>query len=444
MTTVQVPDAFAELRPPLSQNEVLIEAERCLECGGPYAPAPCVVACPAGVDVPAFVTELAHGDPAAAARTIFAENLLGGTCSRVCPVEVLCEGACVLAHEGRSPIAIAALQRYATDHAFAQGVRPRPIPRRQRAERIAVIGAGPAGLACAGELTALGYRVTVYDGRPEVGGLVRYGIAPYRQRSEPLSSEERMLERLGVTFRLEQPIDSPEAMRRIEESADAIFLGVGLGKDLAADLPGSELPGVWHSLAFIEALKTGRPPAVGRRTVVIGGGNTAVDVAREALRLGSAVVTLAYRRTKAEMPAFAHEVDEALDEGVDFQWLAAPTRFVGEHHLTGVECSLMQLGPPDESGRRRPEPVAGTEFTLPADTAIVAIGQEPRRELLGWISGLELDRGKLKVDAATGRTGNPKYYAGGDAVNGGATVVEAVRHGKAAARAIHDELGGSR
>lgn len=444
MTTAPVLDSFAELRPPLSVEEAVVEAARCLECGGPHASAPCVTACPAEVDVPTFVAELARDDPAAAARTIFAENLLGGTCSRVCPVEVLCEGACVVRHEGKRPIAIAALQRYATDHAFEHGFHLRPAPRRQRSERIAVIGAGPSGLVCAGELAALGYRVTVYDGRPEIGGLVRYAIAPYRQRSEPLSQEARLLEQLGVAFRLEHPIDSPEALRRIEAGADAVFLGIGLGKDVEADLPGSELPGVWRSLEFIAALKTGRPPAVGRRTIVIGGGNTAVDVAREALRLGSTVVTLAYRRTKAEMPAFTHEVEEASAEGVDFQWLAAPTRFVGEHHLTGVECSLMQLGPPDESGRRRPEPVAGSEFVLPADTAVVAIGQQPRRDLLGWITGLELDGGGIKVDPDTGQTGNHKYYAAGDAVSGGATAVEAVRGGKLAARAIHARFGGAR
>jgi dihydropyrimidine dehydrogenase (NAD+) subunit PreT len=435
-------DPFSELRPPLSADEALVEAERCLECGGPYAPAPCVTACPAGVDVPTFVEEIARSDPSAAAQTIFAENLLGGTCSRVCPVEVLCEGACVLEHEGKRPIAIAALQRYATDHAFAAGARARPAPTRRSSQRIAVIGAGPAGLACAGELAALGYPVTVYDGRPEIGGLVRFGIAPYRQRSEPLPQEAVMLEQLGVEFRLEEPIDSPEALRLIEEGAEAVFLGIGLGKDMDAELPGSDLPGVWRSLEFIQALKTGRPPAVGRRTIVIGGGNTAVDVAREALRLGSEVVTLAYRRTETEMPAFRHEVEEAREEGVDFRWLAAPTRFVGEHYLTGVECSLMQLGSPDESGRRRPEPVAGSELVIPADTAVIAIGQQPRRDLLGWVPGLELERGKVKVDPDTNQTGNAKYYAGGDAVNGGATVVEAVRGAKVAARAIHARLGG--
>ena len=434
-------DPFAELRPPLSKGAAAVEADRCLQCGGPYAAAPCVDACPAGVDVPSFVAQIADGDVDGAARTIFAENLLGGTCSRVCPVEILCEGACVLLHEGRAPIAIGALQRFATDHALERGVRPRR-PAARRAARIAVIGAGPAGMTCAGELAALGYAVTVYDGRPEPGGLVRYGIAPYRQRSEPLSQEAAMLEGLGVAFRFDEPIDSPEALRRIDADVDAVFLGVGLGKDVDAALPGSDLPGVWHSLEFIEALKTGRPPAVGRRTIVIGGGNTAVDVAREALRLGSAVVTLAYRRSEAEMPAFRHEVEEAREEGIEFQWLAAPTRFVGIERLTGVECSQMALGPPDESGRRRPEPVAGSEFVLPADTAVIAIGQQPRRDFLGWIEGLELSGSGIEIDAETGRTGNPRYYAAGDAVNGGSTVVEAVRGAKIAARAIHARLGG--
>ena len=446
MTTAPVSaDLFEELRPSLPGWEALVEADRCLACGGgTYAQAPCVAACPAGVDVPSFVGAIADDDPLGAARTIFAENLLGGTCARVCPVELLCEGACVLVHEGRRPVSIAALQRYATDVALAHELEPRAAPARTRPYRVAVIGAGPAGLVCAGELASLGYAVTVYDGRPEAGGLVRFGIAPYRQQCEPLPQEVRMLETLGVEFRFGESIDSPEALRRIEERSDAVFLGVGLGADVEPELPGSDLPGVWRSLEFVEALKTGRPPAVGERTVVIGGGNTAVDVAREAVRLGAEVVTLAYRRTEAEMPAYRHEVEEAREEGVAFHWLAAPVRFVGTHHLTGVECSLMQLGPPDESGRRRPEPVAGSEFVLPADTAVVAIGQQPRRDLLGWIDGLELDGGRIAADPETARTGNPKYFAGGDAVNGGATVVEAVRGAKLAARAIHASLGGAR
>jgi dihydropyrimidine dehydrogenase (NAD+) subunit PreT len=432
--------SFAELHLPLTPREAVVEAERCLDCGGPYAPAPCAVACPAGIDVPSFVGALARNEPGDAAETILAENLLGGTCARVCPVELLCEGACVLIHEGRPPIRIAALQRFATDRAFDAGAAPRVRAALPTRKRVAVIGAGPAGMVCAGELAALGHTVTVYDAREEVGGLVRFGIAPYRQQVDPLPAEARLVESLGVEFRLGRAIDSPETLREIEHQSDAVVLAVGLGADLEPELPGSELPGVWRSLEFIEALKTGRAAEVGARTVVIGGGNTAVDVAREAVRLGAEVVTLAYRRTEAEMPAYDHEVEEAREEGVTFHWLSAPTRFLGQHRLTGVECSLMQLGSPDESGRRRPEVVPGSEFVLPSDTAIVAIGQQPRRDLLSWIDGVELDGGRVRVDAETGRTENPKYFSAGDAVSGGATVVQAVREAKVAARAIDAEL----
>jgi dihydropyrimidine dehydrogenase (NAD+) subunit PreT len=428
---------FEELRPPLSPEAALLEADRCLECGGPYAPAPCMVACPAGVDVAGFIGALAAGDPAAAAETIFAENLLGGTCARVCPVEVLCEHACVLTATGGRPIEIAALQRYATDPALANGhtIRKR---RASNGRRVAVIGAGPSGLVCAGELAALGYAVTVFDEREEVGGLVRYAIAPYRQVREPLPHEVLALTRLGVDFRLGTRIGRLE-LEALEAEVDAVFLAVGMGPDTAVSYPGDNLPGVWDSLPFIEAIKTGFAPEVGSRAVVIGGGNTAIDVAREALRLGADDVTLVYRRGEAELPAYAHEVAEAREEGVRFRFLASPVRFLGRRWLEGVECLLMRLGDPDESGRRRPEPVAGSEFTLLANTAVKAIGQSPRSELADWIPGLELEHGAVKIDPETGRTTNPKFFAGGDAVNG-TSVVEAVRDAKRAAKAIDEWL----
>jgi dihydropyrimidine dehydrogenase (NAD+) subunit PreT len=431
---------FGELRPPLAAGEALVEADRCLECGGPHAPAPCAVACPAGVDVARFVTQIADGNPAAAAATILADNILGGTCARVCPVEVLCESACVLEHEGRPPIAIGALQRYAMDRFFEHGL---PIRTKASANgrRVVVIGAGPSGLACAGELASRGYDVTVFDEREEVGGLVRYAIAPYRQVRDPLPAEAHALAELGVQFQLGQRIGSREELEAVTEDADAdaVFLGVGLGSDTEVSYPGGDLPGVWESLVFIEALKTGRPPDVGRRVVVIGGGNTAIDVAREAIRLGAEEVTILYRRSEAEMPAYAHEIDEAREEGVRFRFLATPVAFVGGWYLEGVRCQEMALGEPDESGRRRPVPVEGSEFTLSADTAVKAIGQQSRDELQGWIDGLELVHGKVEVDEA-GRTGNHRFFAGGDTINGGASVVEAVRDGKRAAEAIDREL----
>ena len=424
---MSVTDALTrELRPPLTAEQALLEADRCLECGGTEAPAPCAAACPADVDVPGFVAAVASGDSIAAAATVYAQNLLGGTCARVCPAEMLCEGACVLEHEGRPPIAIGLLQRYATDAALAAGA---PVRTRTRSNGrwVAVVGAGPAGLSCAGELAARGYRVTVFDEREEVGGLVRYAIAPYRQVRDPLPAEAELLARLGVEFHLGTLIEGEGAIQSLVDEADAVFLGVGMGADAEVELPGDDLPGVWNSLPFIEALKTGRPPAVGRRVVVVGGGNTAIDVAREAVRLGADEVTLVYRRTRAELPAYPHEVVEAEDEGVRFQWLAAPVRFLGERRLAAVELRLMRLAEPDTSGRRRPEPLEGSEFTITADTAVMAIGQQRRPEMAEWLR---------EIDVNTGGTTNPKVFTGGDAVNGGASVVEAVRDGKRAASAI--------
>lgn len=431
---------FDELAPPLSRGQAIVEADRCLECGGPYADAPCVTACPTGVDVPGFIAAIARDEPEAAAATIFTENLLGGTCARVCPVETLCEAACVLVHEGRRPIQIGRLQRFATDVGLDAGV-PLRRTRPRNWYPVAVIGAGPAGLACAGELTARGFDVTVYDERAEPGGLVRFAIAPYRQQSEPLPRELRALGRLGVKFEFGLAIDTPEALAYIEAFNDAVVLAVGMGADADVRYPGDDLPGVWNSLPFIEGIKTGNAPYVGESVVVIGGGNTAIDVAREARLLGAEQVTLLYRRTRAEMPAYAHEVDEALEEGVRLEWLTVPLRFLGNEHLEGVECRCCRLGDPDASGRRRPEEMPGTEFVLGAQTAVKAIGQRARTEFFEWIEDVELVNGRVTIDPETGQTGNPKYFAAGDMTNGGATVVEAVREAKIAARGVDAWVG---
>jgi dihydropyrimidine dehydrogenase (NAD+) subunit PreT len=434
-----VESLYQELHPPLEEWLALREAERCLQCGGPTATAPCTLACPARVDVPGFIAALARRDVESAAALIFAANPLGGTCARVCPGEELCEGACVLDTQARRPVPITRLQRWATDQAVGWShERPRRAPGSKR--RVTVIGAGPAGLACAAELARLGHAVTVVDARPEVGGLVRFAIAPYRLDRDPLPAEAARLARGGVRFRLGYAVDSKARLRALARSADAVFLGLGLGKDTTVGYPGDALPGVWDSLPFIEAIKLHQPPPVGERAVVIGGGNTAIDVAREALRLGAREVTMVYRRSEAEMPAYRHEVVEARAEGVTFRFLTDPVRFLGTHRLEAIECRGMRLGSPDRSGRPRPEPVPESEFTIAADVAVKALGQARRTDFLSWIPGLQTDGGLVAVDPTTGQTSVPKYFAGGDAVNGGATVVEAVRHGKIAALGIHRYL----
>jgi dihydropyrimidine dehydrogenase (NAD+) subunit PreT len=427
-------DRFPELRPPLDAEEALLEADRCLDCAGPYAPPPCTVACPAGVDVPRFVRELAAGQTLDAARTIYRENLLGGTCARVCPVEVLCQSACVLSHIGQEPIEIAALQRHATDVARDHGLPLRARPS-ARALRVAVVGAGPAGLSCAGELAARGFDVVFFDEHTEVGGIVRTAIAPYRQLVDPLPAERLAPEQLGVRFELGVRIDSPERLAELVGDADAVFVGVGLGGDRPLDCLGADLAGSWPSLEFIGAIKQGEPIDVGRNVVVLGGGNTAIDVAREALRLGAESVTLAYRRTRELMPAYAFEVADAEAEGVAFEWLVAPVALLGSGRVEAIVLERMRPG----EGRAL-EVVPDSRFTIPADTVVAAIGQEPRRDVAAWFGGVELAGGAVAIDEATGRTSVPRVYAGGDVVNGGASAVQAVAEGKRAARAIEEAL----
>ena len=427
-------DRFPELRPPLAAQAVLIEADRCLDCSGPYAQAPCTAACPAGVDVPRFIRELAAGATLDAARTIYRENLLGGTCARVCPVEVLCEGGCVLSHVGQRPIEIAALQRFATDAG-----RDEDLPLRHRSApvgcRVLVVGAGPAGLSCGGELAADGFEVVVVDEHDEIGGVVRTAIAPYRQLVDPLPKERVALEKLGVRFRLGIRVRSDEDIAALFGDADAVFLGVGLGADRPLECRGTDLAGFWPSLEFIAAVKEERALDLGKDVVVLGGGNTAIDVAREAIRLGVPHVTIAYRRTREQMPAYPFEVADAEAEGVDFEWLAAPAALQGGRRVHRVLFDRLRLG----EGRAL-DIVPGAQFTLPADSVIAAIGQEPRTEISSWFGGLGLAHGVLTTDAETGRTSVPYVYAGGDATNGGASVVQAVAEGKRAARAIEEAL----
>ncbi len=429
----------AELKPPMSHQDAFLEAYRCLLCGGPLTPAPCMLACPAKVDVPSFIGAISVGEAVEAAEIILDANPLGGTCARVCPTEELCEGACVLHSTHQRPIDIGRLQRYAIDQAFRDGNLLVPERPQHNGMRVAVIGAGPAGLTGAFELAKYGYKVTIFDSRAGTGGLVRAAIAPYRQLTEPLDQETARLWELGIEFRLGTTVDS-SLREELESSYDSILLAIGMGEDAATGCEGNDLKGIFSSLPFIEKIKLAYLPDVKNKVAVIGAGNTAMDVAREAIRLGAAEVTVLYRRSEKEMPAFPVEFDEAVQEGVRFAWLTSPVRYEGNGRVNAVRCLKMKLGDQDSSGRRKPVPVDGSEFLLEVDTVIEAIGQLPRKDFLFAIPGIELNSGLIRAASETGATGNPLYFAAGDALNGGATVVEAVRMGKVAAAGIDAKL----
>ncbi|CAG0961344.1 glutamate synthase (NADPH/NADH) small chain [Phycisphaerales bacterium] len=431
-----------EAHGPLTESQAVIEAQACLQCGGPHADAPCVRACPTRIDIPGFIADLAHRDPVEAARKIYDANILGGSCARVCPVEVLCQGSCVLLKEGRRAIQIGRLQRHATDRA-PHAIDFNPARTARPRASVGVIGAGPSGLSCAAMLVRDGFAVTLYEQRELGGGLISHAIAPYKQLIDPLPLEIENIRRLGVEFQFGVTICRDISVQDLRSRHHAIFLGVGMGEDLPARIPGEDLPGVWESLPFVEALKLG--PAgllqVGRSVAVIGGGNTAIDAAREAVLLGASEVMMLYRRTQAQMPAYPHEIAAAMKEGVRILELVAPVQFKGLDRVRAVRCLRMKLGEPDASGRPRPEPIPGSEFEIEVDTVIKAIGQKPRTELFK-LFGIDLTDGRVRVDKEM-RTSAPGIYAGGDCLNGGATVVEAVRDGKVAAKAISQALSGS-
>jgi glutamate synthase (NADPH/NADH) small chain len=440
LTPDEVQANFADIKPPLSAGHALIEANRCLYCHD----APCARACPTHIDVPEFIRRIAAGNVAGAARVILEANVLGASCARVCPTEVLCEGACVFHQLGMPPIDIGRLQRHATDTAMEQNLPllgPLGPPRQKK---VAVVGSGPAGLAAAAELSRLGYQVVVFEEKAEAGGLNRYGIAPYKLSNQEARAEVEYVRRLtGFEIRTGVRVGGDVSLEQLEREYDAIFLGVGLGGSRRLGIPGEDLPGVVGATEWIQELRSrplGQMP-VGRRVAVLGGGNTAIDAATECSRLGAEEVTIIYRRGRQDMPAYDFEYRLALQDRVRFLWHTVPVAVLGEHSVTGLRCQRMRPGEPDSSGRPRPEPVPGSEFDLPVDMVIKALGQETHDPLLAKIEGLARDGGKVRVDVGF-RTGNPKYFAGGDCVNGGKEVVHAVAEGKAAARAIHRYLGG--
>jgi dihydropyrimidine dehydrogenase (NAD+) subunit PreT len=428
-------ERFPELHPAFDSQSALAEANRCLFCFD----APCTAACPTHIDVPRFIKKIASGNLRGSALTILDANILGLSCSRVCPVDVLCEGSCVMLRYNKQPIEIGRLQRHAMDHFYASGSG---LARAAgKVGKVACIGGGPASLSCAAELARQGYAVTIFDNRPLPGGLNTYGVAEYKLRPVDSLREVELVRSLGVEFR-QAEIGSVVPLETLEKEFSYIFVGLGLGAMERLGIPGEDLPGVMDALRFIERYKTAPDFELGRRVVVIGGGNTAIDAANAAVRLGADDVHLFYWRTEKEMPAFSFEYDHSKVEGVRFHWLAQPISIVAhEGRAAAVRFAITTLSEPDASGRRTPTPVAGSEFEFACDTVIPALGQSRLTGMLQETRGIEVQRGSIVVDRATGSTGNPKYYAGGDCVNGGREVVDAVADGKRAAVAIAARLG---
>ena len=428
-------NALAEQLPPLTANAASVEADRCLYCYD----APCTHACPTHIDIPRFIKKIATNNLRGSAEAIFSSNLLGATCARVCPVQELCEGACVLGSDHK-PIAIGRLQRYAMDYARDTGTYP-TVKAESTGKRIAMIGAGPAGLSCAGQLAMLGHTVTVYEKRAMAGGLSTYGIIALREPVDVALEEARMIEGLGVRIETGVEFGKDLSVAELQGKADAIVLSVGLGKTPSLRIEGEEA--IVDGLEFIEASKTGaNEMTIGRNVLVIGAGNTAVDCATIAKRLGAERVTMVYRRTDREMTCYEHEYDFARKEGIEFRFLSQPSRVLLDGDLpVGLECRRVELGGIDASGRPSPIEVEGSEFVLAADQIVKAVGQI--KPALANLLGLKTTKGFIAVDDSF-QTSLPGVYAIGDSIRsrGAASTVMAVQDGKLASAAIHGVLMG--
>ena len=431
---------FAEIHPPLVTQAALAEANRCLYCFD----APCTAACPTHIDVPRFIKKIASCNLRGSAQTILDANILGSSCARVCPVDVLCEGACVMHRYNKQPIEIGRLQRHAMDHFYSNGATSPFAAAAAKSAKVACIGAGPASLACAAELRKRGFRVTIFETRELPGGLNTYGVAEYKLRPADSLREVELVKSMGVEFRFGVTVGDSVALEALEREYAAIFIAVGLGPPEPLRIAGEDLGGVVDALRFIADYKTARTIPVGRRVLVIGGGNTAIDAANAAKRLGAEQVGLIYRRSEREMPAFQFEFENSKLEGVGFYFQTQPIAVRASSSTSpsveALECARVDLGAPDASGRRRPQIIEGSNFLIPCDMLILATGQSRFLDFLSRVRDIELTDGNVVVNPETGATSNPRYFAGGDCVNGGREVVDAVAEGKRAGIGIANWL----
>ena len=420
---------WKEIHKPVSHNIAYKEAIRCNFC----FEAPCTAGCPAGVDVSAFIRRINVGDTRSALRIIKDANPFAGVCGRICPAEIFCIGECRNKYS-TAPTDIAALQRYVADVELVRGYRIPEIKKSRGARKVACIGAGPASLACAVELARRGHDVSVFEQNRKPGGMLTYGIPSYRLSQDIVDAEIEQIKKMGVKILTGKKITNIKKLKAAGYAA--AFVGAGAWKSKWQNIEGTRLKGVWDAMEFLTAAKFNRSkPRIGNTVAIFGAGNTAMDCAGTALRLGAKRVIIIYRRGRAEMPAWESEVALTFKEGTEFMLLTAPKRILGKNKVEAVECIKMKLGPKDESGRPRPIPIPGSEFTLKVDTVIQALGQETDRELFTQL-GLRTDKHGCIKTKKNGLTSIPGVFAGGDAVNGGATAVEAVAAGKTAAEAI--------
>ena len=423
---------FSDIHPPFDKKEAaLVEANRCLFCYD----APCIKSCPTSINIPKFIKQITTDNIRGSAHTIFISNIFGGGCSRVCPVEKLCEGSCVFNLMDEAPIPIARLQRYATEKAIEEKW---PLFQRKPSEgkKVAVIGAGPAGLSCAHVLSREGVDVTVFEKESRGGGLMTYGIAAYKVTPKFCQDEVDFITSLGgIQIEYNKALGTNLSLDELRNNFDAVYLGIGVGLARQLNIPGEEMEGVVDAIEFIYGLRTSsfNQVAVGDKVVVIGLGMTAIDAATQAKRLGASEVTIVYRRTKEEMPCTQVELDLAMLDGCQIEWLAAPKEIIGENgKVKAIVCSVMELGVADASGRRSPVDT-GKTFILETDMVIKAAGQMPFTTLVQE-QGLDHSHGRIVIRDQS--TSKPGVFAGGDCVNGGKEVVDAVQAGKEGAEAI--------
>jgi glutamate synthase (NADPH) small chain len=438
---------FNEVTLGYTKEDALSEASRCLACKDPE----CVEGCPVNVDIPGFIKRICEEDFEGAIKEIKATNTLPAICGRVCPQETQCEALCVLGKKGQ-PVAIGRLERFCADYERKKGITVPEVPK-STGKRVAVVGSGPAGLTAAADLAKLGHKVTVFESLHKTGGVLSYGIPEFRLPKEIVRQEVDYIKQLGVEFKPNYIIGKIKTLDELCDEFDAVFLGTGAGLPSFMGIPGENFSGVYSANEFLTRvnLMKAYDPAYdtmirhGKHVVVVGGGNVAMDAARSALRLGADEVSIVYRRGEEEMPARREEIEHAKEEGIIFRLLTNPVRILGDEkfNVKAIECIKMELGEPDKSGRRSPVPIEGSEFTIPADVVIIAIGTSPNPIIFKGSEGLDQSKkGTVVADEETGATSKCGVFAGGDVVTGAATVISAMGAGKKAARAIDEYLKG--